>query len=886
MISKFFKIILWNTNGLKPKLTELTTYLTCNDIDIALLTETKLTPTDTIKIKNYNIYRNDRLTHGGGVAIIVKNTIHHTHINTQHTTLEIVGIKLKNNTHIYSLYIPPNHTLTHNQLDNIFNRHNKVLIAGDLNSRHTAWNNHVNNTNGNTLYTYYLQNNINIHHTQEPTHFPPNGTTPTYIDIILNKNVNEVSDPHTEIALSSDHNPVRFEILTERNDIKTPQREIRTFKNTNWTAFKQELNRKTIINNNITNKAGLNKVTEILTNTIQKVMDKHSTTQKITHNNSEIPDNIKQQIARKNATRREWQRTRDPLIRRTLNEQVRSIKEKLSEYYNLTWQNTLEKINEKNDNGAKLWKIIKRLKRPALNMPALEHNGKTYYSNLEKANIIAQNLAEIQSNTAQSDIENVVQERIRIIENTTNNEGTEELLTTPAEIRQIIKTLPNNKAPGPDRIPNIILKNLPQKPIVQLTYIINSIFKLQIYPDPWKTAQIIPIHKKDKPKNNPNSYRPISLLNSLSKIAEKIIHKRILKEEAQRKIIIDEQFGFRPGHNTTLQAVRISHDILENFNKEKVTIMTLLDIQKAFDTVWTDGLIYKMDSLQIKKPLVKLIKSYLEDRYIQVKLENETSTRHRTLAGVPQGSVLGPTLFNLFINDIPKFEKTSIAIYADDTAIYAHSYYAQAALLQNQIHLDRIIKHFEKWKININPEKTENITFSRKFTNIRTFKKLKVKDIEIEPKTCVKYLGVWMDKSLRFHIHAEKTVKKFHAALRALYPLLNKRSKLTIENKKKIYTAILRPTLTYAAPILTIASNTQKTKLQRLQNKSLRLVLTADRYTPIHQLHEQLNIQTLTEHIHQLTTKFYNSVQNSPLTTHLNTPSNYKHKLPFQFLTE
>lgn len=885
-IFKGYRVVAWNTNGLKPKITEFTNYLTHNNIDVALLTETKLTPNDVVKIKNYIVYRVDRPTNGGGVAIAVKNIVDHTPTATVHTNLETVGIKLKNNTHLYALYIRPNYRLTNRDLDTIFDRHNRVIVAGDLNSRHTAWKNHLNNANGNTLYNYYLQNNINIQYTQEPTHYPPNGSTPTYIDILLNKNVNEATDPYTETALSSDHNPVRFEIKSNRNDLEEPPIQKLSFKNTNWEDYKTELNGIIEINNKISNKEELNAETEKLTSDIKIVMDKHSTTLTIHPYRKQISDEIVQKIKEKNRIRREWQRTRNPAIKELMNRKTREVKEALSQHYNESWNKTLEKINENEDNNKKLWKIIKRIKRGNSFIPALNHNGQTYYTNYEKANVLASNLAQTQTNPATSDIENEVKENIKEIDLlTTDKDSISPLLTSPREVKNIIKYLPNNKAPGPDQIPNIVLKNLPHKAIVQLTYIINTIFKLQTFPDPWKTALIIPIHKKQKDKDNPNSYRPISLLNAMSKVAEKIINKRLAKQLKEQQTLIDEQFGFRPGHSTVLQVTRISHDIVTNFNKEKVTVMTLIDIQKAFDTVWRDGLLHKMKKQKIATPLIKIIKSYLADRYIQVKVQEQTSNRFKIEAGVPQGSVLGPALFNLFINDIPKFQNTQLAIYADDTALYAHSYYAQAAQLQNQIHIDLILKYFETWKIKINSEKTENIIFTRKFTNDKVQKQLKVQNLNIQQTKSVKYLGVWMDRSLRYHIHATKIMQQYRAALKTLYPLLNSRSKLTPANKKKIYTAVLRPVLTYAAPILVTLSRTQKMKMQRLQNKTLRLILTADRYIPIDQLHAQAQMQPLVDYINKLAVEFYsNSIQNSPLTAHLDTINNNKHKVPFQHL--
>lgn len=292
-----------------------------------------------------------------------------------------------------------------------------------------------------------------------------------------------------------------------------------------------------------------------------------------------------------------------------------------------------------------------------------------------------------------------------------------------------------------------------------------------------------------------------------------------------------------------------------------------------------------MTKLKVPIHLTRLIYSYLTERTIQVKIKNDISEKQPTKAGVPQGSILGPTLFNYFINDIPTFERTKIAMYADDTATYAHSYYAQAATLQNQIHVNKIQNFCEDWKIKLNGDKTETITFTRKFTNIISRQKLHVANKTIEPTKTVKYLGVWLDSALKFHTHVQKVISKFNSCLRTLYPLLNKNSRLNQNNKKLIYTSIIRPLITYAAPVLAMTSKTQKTKIQRLQNKCLRLILTADRYTTIQELHRQTDIPTIIQHIHRLTQSFYqNCIQNSCLTREIPNLHEEKHRLPYQFL--
>lgn len=205
-----------------------------------------------------------------------------------------------------------------------------------------------------------------------------------------------------------------------------------------------------------------------------------------------------------------------------------------------------------------------------------------------------------------------------------------------------------------------------------------------------------------------------------------------------------------------MQVARICSDAISGFNNSKTTVMACLDIEKAFDTVWIKGLVYKLIVMNYPKNLIKLILSYLSNRKFQVQINQHKSENKNTTAGVPQGSVLGPKLFTYYINDIPRFEKTKIAIFADDTAVYAQSFSAEVANKQVQIHIDMLTKFFDTWKIKINNTKTEEIILTRKFTNIKIFNNLRVNGHQIKPISVVKYLGVNLDSRLNFKQHISK----------------------------------------------------------------------------------------------------------------------------------
>lgn len=259
-------------------------------------------------------------------------------------------------------------------------------------------------------------------------------------------------------------------------------------------------------------------------------------------------------------------------------------------------------------------------------------------------------------------------------------------LIRPHEVWSLIRKLKRRKAPGEDNIHNALIKNLPQKAVVYLTKIFNGCFRLNYFPNVWKSAKVIAIKKPNKDDKMPISYRPISLLPVLAKLFEAAIHTRLLRSASH--VIPDEQFGFRRAHSTSHQLVRVAEHISHNLNLRRSTGMVLLDIEKAFDTVWHEGLLHKLLTLSIPIELVKLVQSYLTNRTFKVFLGDSYSQPRNIPAGVPQGSILGPFLFTLYVHDIPKQPRTSLACFADDTASFTSSTDEDLIISRLQLSLD------------------------------------------------------------------------------------------------------------------------------------------------------------------------------------------------------
>ena len=261
---------------------------------------------------------------------------------------------------------------------------------------------------------------------------------------------------------------------------------------------------------------------------------------------------------------------------------------------------------------------------------------------------------------------------------------------------------------------------------------------------------------------------------------------------AQNSIIIPQQYGFREKHSCIQQLLRVTEFAIIEHNKNRITQLALLDLKKAFDSLWHDALILKLKRIQMSEGIIKLIYSYLTHRHIYVTVNGANLSIRRIKAGVPQGSILRPIFFNIYINDIPISTNTHLAIYTDDTAIYTSSWNPVQATKYLQAHIDQILKFFQNWKLTVNAQKTQAITFSRKVSPLTTQIKIQGHPIQWEPK--VKYLGVVLDHKITWAPAIHARISLTYPLLKRIYSLIAPNSKLKSSIKITLYKTSIKNT--------------------------------------------------------------------------------------------
>mgnify|MGYP001793799177 FL=1 len=414
------------------------------------------------------------------------------------------------------------------------------------------------------------------------------------------------------------------------------------------------------------------------------------------------------------------------------------------------------------------------------------------------------------------------------------------------DVLKILRSLDINKAHGHDNISSRMLKICDQSIVKPLLLIFRDCLRSGIYPNSWKKSHVIPIHKKGD-KQLINIYRPISLLPMCDKIFERLIYNEIFKFFESNRLIVPNQSGFRPNDSCINQLLSITHEIYAAFDSNQSLEVrgVFLDISKAFDKVWHQGLLYKLKTMGISGDLFNLLRSFLSDRYQRVLINGQSSGWEKIMAGVPQGSILGPLLFLVYINDLPNNMLSNVKIFADDTSIFSVVHDKDNSFDQLDHDLKKISEWAYRWKMSFNPDhskQAQEVIFSRKRAEVN-HSALNFNNIPVCKTSSQKHLGLILDEKLNFKEHLQVKIGKFNKGvglLKKLHNLLPRKALLTI------YKSFLRPHLDYGDIIYDQPNNESFCqKLESLQYNAALAISGAIRGTSREKLYNELGLQPL-----------------------------------------
>jgi hypothetical protein len=420
------------------------------------------------------------------------------------------------------------------------------------------------------------------------------------------------------------------------------------------------------------------------------------------------------------------------------------------------------------------------------------------------------------------------------------------LETDHHEVDSILMSLESNAAPGWDGISTKFLKQCRSFVVPLITQLANLCFSTGIFPSALKRSIVTPVHKGGD-RGVVGNYRPISVLTSTSKILEKIINNRLVNYLSHNKILSDRQYGFRKGRSTQDAIKDLTKFIIDKVDKGEKCITVFLDLKKAFDTVSVPILVRRLESVGIRGTQLAVLKNYLMERIQIVKIENNRSDEESVEYGVPQGSVLGPTLFLVYINQLCNLQNSGgqIYCYADDTAVVFSGRTWLDVQTKAETGLAKIADWLNANLLTLNIDKTHFMCFTpnkRSQPNENFSIKIHGCSIqsnclcpEIKKVEYLKYLGVMIDQRLSWHVHLELISERIR---KLIWIFIKLRYAMPSELLKKIYISLGQSVITYCIPIWGGATKSKFLYLERAQRALIKVMYFKPYRFPTNQLHD------------------------------------------------
>ena len=401
------------------------------------------------------------------------------------------------------------------------------------------------------------------------------------------------------------------------------------------------------------------------------------------------------------------------------------------------------------------------------------------------------------------------------------------IIISARKVRRVLRSLKTDKASGPDGIPPRFLKEFADELAPVLCRLFRLILISCTYPSSWKHALVQPVPKKGD-RSNPSNYRPIALTSAVAKVFETLLNSHFIKHLESNNLLSDHQYGFRKARSTGDLLSYLTHvwsSSLKNFGE---SFVVALDISKAFDRVWHKALLAKLPAYGFT-PFCKLISNFLSNRFISVVVDGATSASFPVSSGVPQGSVLSPTLFLLFINDLLHATASDVHSFADDSNLHKSSSFqcqpSSNARSQSRLAMSSTInsdlQSISEWGtrnlVKFNTSKTQLLTIS--LSNTPSNYPIIFEDSEIPSLNSVNILGLQISSSLSWRDHIVRIAKSASKKLGVLF-----RCKQYFNSAQlfKLYTGFIRPCLEYCSHIW--GSSPYTSLLDRIESKAIRLI--------------------------------------------------------------
>ena len=823
-----------------------------NDIKphIVFLTETKLhreiLSQEVFPVASYEIYRRDRdsINVGGGVVILVRKDIRSSSV---HSNLIIDGCESicceiragSSKILVCCMYRPPYYdqnpdlnSLFYDQFRNFANfQADQILICGDFNFGNIDWKLHFVNASvqSDAQAFYNLTQDSFLHQHVEEFTRKRGSHDPSMLDLIFTKSDLEVENlEHFAPLGASDHDVLRFDFVTPEVDVfpMTTQYKYNYWKGDYRAldSFYSEYDWLAVLGDKSVAGAESHFL-HIYNEGIAKFVPKMKcqgiaqTKCKWLNRDSVMWINKKKMAWSRYRRRKTTQRYEEYCrIRNTVTTKIREAKKQFEKGLAKEAKNNPKAVYAYMRSKTKIKEEIVKLKK----------DDGTYTENDAEA-------SELLNTKFQSVFVREPPGDPPPPDYKFNGPALEHVIFTVSDIKDLLKDLKENSAPGPCNVACKVLKECKESLSLPIYIIMKKSFESGTLPRNWLRGNITAIFKKGR-REDPLNYRPISLTSVLCKLMEKILRKRIVEHLESNHIFSIHQHGFRT-RRSCLTALLEYFEYVSKVSDENVPIDAIyLDCQKAFDSVPTKRLLVKVDAVGIKGKLYTWIKSFLTDREQRVCVRGEYSQWSEVLSGVPQGSVLGPVLFLIYVNDIVMNIDSTIKLFADDAKVY------RAIRSQNdndtlQADLDLLSNWSRKWLLKFNALKCKAVHFGH--SNPNHVYSLNDNPLDSSPEE--KDLGVHVSNNFKFSSHISKIASKANSVLGRINRAFTFKDK---ELMKQLYTSMVRPHLEYAVQSWSPYLKKDIYALEQIQRRATRIIPEIS-HLPYEDRLKALNLTTL-----------------------------------------
>ena len=823
-VKRSMKFLNINFQSISNKIPSLHVLLEKENPDVIFGTETWLDGSvfsNELLPSTYQIFRKDRITTttGGGVFLAIRSDLIAREEPDLSANCESIwaSIHMKGSQAVYfGAFYRPDAGCKKTDLDYVYQldqimqkipKTSHVWLAGDFNIPDVDWENVCFKTGG--RYPAVSKQILEIaldYNLQQMVTQPTRGDN--VLDLVFTNTPSFVQDVKILPRLG-DHDIVLVDALLTPQRIKIPRRKVYLYKKGNFELINDDIQdfAKTLTDDNIA-QSSVNKLWNDFKETVLTSIEKHIPS-RLSKNSTQLPwvrsSHIrmirrKQRLynkARKSNHISDWDAFKD--FRRSTD---RSIRKARSDF--------LFEVGESLESGDSkpFWRFIKNTRQNFSGVAALNTLEGIAVSAIEKANALNEQFKSVFTSEDTSSIPTLpsdfpVMPPINI--------------TTPG-VEKLLKDLKVQKAPGPDGLTPKVLKECASSIAPILTVIYQKSISTGELPEDWLQANVTPLFKKGN-RSEPANYRPVSLTSIPCKLLEHIVHSNIMSHLEDHDFITDKQHGFRRGRSCETQLALTIDDLTRILNVKGQADVIIMDFSKAFDTVPHERLLAKLYHAGIHGSLHSWIRTFLTKRSQQVALDGAFSSSIHVTSGVPQGTVLGPLLFLLYLNDIADGVTSEVRLLADDCIMYRQIDSARDSEdLQKDI--DRLCAWEERWQMKFNKAKCYAMHITHKKNPVRT--SYQMGDSVLETVTNHTYLGVELNNKLSWASHIKNVTSRANQILGLLRRNLYS---CTPDVKAVAYKTLVRPRLEYCASIWDPYQKDAKAQLEGVQRRSARFVM-------------------------------------------------------------